>query len=60
MDKNKTVKIKREMVDLQASGYEWTCPNCKFLNHEVEISQSVKCSACNKEYIVWDIHHTNE
>jgi hypothetical protein len=36
-----------ESVDLIASGYEWTCPKCDKLNHEIEFKygEKVKCRA---------------
>lgn len=32
-----------ETVDLIASGYEWVCPKCGKLNHEIEVTETVTC-----------------
>lgn len=37
-------------VDIIASGYEWTCPNCEELNKEIEWTEKVICKKCKKEY----------
>lgn len=39
-----------ESVDLIASGYEWICPNCNHLNHEIEVTDVVKCGECGNCY----------
>lgn len=41
-----------ESVDLIASGYEWICPECDFLNKEIEYNEQVKCSnsCCQKDF----------
>jgi hypothetical protein len=46
-------------VELNASGYEWTCPGCQTLNVEMEIPTSlkVKCRSCGNLYGVEDYHH---
>lgn len=33
-------------VDVIASGYEWTCPNCGELNKEYEYRKDYYCSSC--------------
>lgn len=30
-------------VELIASGYEWECPYCGKLNHEIEVTETVTC-----------------
>lgn len=45
---------KLEGVELIASGYEWTCPNCDYLNREIELTETVECGACRKVYEVTD------
>ncbi len=39
-------------VDLIASGYEWICPICDKLNHEIETTEIVTCSniACSESF----------
>jgi hypothetical protein len=32
-----------DTVDLIASGYEWICPHCDKLNHEIEATETVMC-----------------
>ncbi len=32
-----------EEVELIASGYEWTCPNCGQMNKEMETKDKVQC-----------------
>jgi uncharacterized protein (DUF983 family) len=46
-----------EEVDLIASGYEWTCPNCDELNHEIEITETVCCKDCKQKYSTGETHH---
>lgn len=41
---------KLESVDLIASGYEWTCPNCERLNREIEVTERVTCGECGSQY----------
>lgn len=38
-----------ERVDLMASGYEWVCPECDTLNHEIEAKGKVTCAQCGTE-----------
>ena len=33
-----------QIVDVIASGYEWTCPICETLNKEIEHKEVVTCS----------------
>lgn len=42
--------ITGESVSLIASGYEWMCPNCDYLNTEIEIVEVVKCRECYHVY----------
>lgn len=47
-------------VELIASGYEWECPECYTLNHEIEITESVTCTQCRTKYDVsnyFDVPH---
>jgi len=37
-------------VDIQASGYEWWCPDCETYNKEIEVTEIVKCRSCKKEF----------
>lgn len=46
-----------EYVDLIASGYEWECPNCETLNHEIEVTEQVICSECLLTFPVNDYEH---
>ncbi|MGD8455578.1 MAG: hypothetical protein PVF83_04265 [Anaerolineales bacterium] len=46
-----------ETVELIASGYEWTCPHCDYLNKEIEIPEKVVCSRCKREYEVENADH---
>ncbi len=46
-------------VDLIASGYEWTCPRCEHFNHEIEITYSVQCENCGREWETNDAHHAH-
>jgi primosomal protein N' len=38
---------KVETVEMVASGYEWTCPNCGKLNHASMATDQVECHWCN-------------
>lgn len=45
------IKIKEIVsVDIIASGYEWTCPECNRLNLEVEITKYVECKDCTRTF----------
>lgn len=50
---------KLETVDIIASGYEWTCPHCDFLNKIIEIKPIVACLACFENFET-DEHHAHE
>lgn len=39
-----------ETVEMVASGYEWTCPNCGKLNHTSMATEKVECEDCNYVY----------
>ncbi len=54
---HETDNLEEESVDLISSGYEWTCPHCDQLNREIEITETVKCSKCDKVYSVFDAYH---
>jgi len=49
-------------VELIASGYEWTCPNCDTLNKEMEIpnDETVRCSYCKNRYKISNYAHAQE
>lgn len=47
-------------VTLIAAGYEWTCPHCDTLNHEIEIVPKVTCSQCQQVFDVDDAYHAYE
>ena len=57
---NEPSDTKLEQVELIASGYEWTCPNCDHLNREIEIPKSVICASCNTKFTVWTADHAWE
>ena len=44
-------------VELIASGYEWICPNCDDINHEIEVTERVQCDNCHASYDVADYEH---
>ena len=44
-------------VELNASGYEWTCVNCNAPNTEIEVSETVQCRRCGKIHRVDDCNH---
>lgn len=44
-------------VSLIASGYEWICPKCDTLNHEIETMERVTCSDCGASWSVEDCYH---
>lgn len=51
-----------ETVDLIASGYEWVCPHCDgrgyhSIRHEIEVTPTVTCPACDITYEVRDFEH---
>jgi hypothetical protein len=46
-------------VQLIASGYEWICPKCDTLNHEIETTETVECDECETTFEVEDYHHAN-
>jgi len=53
--------IKREEVDLIASGYEWICPKCEQYNTEIAIPKTLVCKECNEIFnINPDINHAYE
>jgi len=54
---NPTIEEEEESVELIASGYEWTCPNCDKLNEEIEILVKVKCVVCGREFEVENADH---
>ena len=39
-----------EMVDVIASGYEWTCPKCERFNTEIECTIQVQCYICERVF----------
>lgn len=39
-----------ESVDLIASGYDWTCPNCGLCQNVIEYGEKVTCRDCEHTY----------
>lgn len=37
-------------VDIVARGYEWICPSCEMLNHEIEVNTLVTCQECHEDF----------
>jgi uncharacterized protein (DUF983 family) len=50
-------KTEVKEVELIASGYEWTCPECEELKTEIEIKETVECKECGKQFSVADYYH---
>jgi len=50
--------MENKTVELIASGYEWTCPFCEHLNHEIKVKESVVCEYCKEVYNVEDYYHS--
>ncbi len=48
-----------ETVDLIASGYDWDCPHCGFMNTEIETLPVVKCKDCREKFTVLEIEHAH-
>ena len=48
---------KLTQVEVIASGYEWTCPNCEHFNSEIEVTETVTCSDCGEVFEVNEYHH---
>lgn len=48
-------------VEIIASGYEWECPHCEYLNRMIEIpagfSPELTCDICGKVSIMNDFYH---
>jgi len=49
-----------QSVELIASGYEWVCPKCGMLNHEIEVTPIVICPFCQERCEVAEYHHAYE
>ena len=49
-----------ESVELIASGYEWECPECEWLNLEIEITEFVTCEHCKEKFKVTEYYHAYE
>lgn len=47
----------KRSVDLIASGYEWKCPECGFLNKEAEVYSNVTCEKCEQVFDVNEYNH---
>ncbi len=41
-----------QTVDLIASGYDWTCPDCDATMRNVQHAEKVECAKCHKEFEV--------
>ncbi len=37
-------------IDVISAGYEWMCPWCDRLNHEIEYTEEVICDTCIRRY----------
>lgn len=65
-DQPVTVEVERDAdgeeatVELIASGYEWTCPNCDHFHVIVEVTETVKCNGCHKVYKTDSPEHAYE
>jgi len=46
-----------ESVELIASGYEWTCPDCETCNGEIEVTETVTCRKCKEMFPVSAHNH---
>jgi hypothetical protein len=46
-------------VDMIASGYEWCCPDCPEMNHEIETKTEVKCHKCGKQFEIGEVYHAH-
>lgn len=58
MGRNLEKRINQEIkVDIIASSYEWTCPTCKKLNHEIEWKSEVTCRNCGGFFGTNDPEH---
>lgn len=44
-------------VELIASGYEWTCPECEAFNREIELTEMVECPECGEKFQVGEYYH---
>jgi len=53
IDRKKTF----QSVELIASGYDWWCPRCEHLNHEIELAETVRCRKCRRIFVVGDAEH---
>ena len=41
-----------EQIDLISDGYKWICLNCEMHNYEAEITDTVICFECDREFKV--------
>ena len=39
-------ELDKIVVDMVASGYEWICPECNTVNHEIEALEKFVCKEC--------------
>ena len=46
-----------QSVALLASGYEWSCPRCEHLNHEIEVVETARCRKCRRAFVVAGAEH---
>ena len=51
------INITRPTVELIASGYEWNCPTCNHLNHEIEYTEKVICKDCRDIFLTEPPEH---
>ena len=57
MEKQEVEEKVEKYVDLIASGYEWTCPECECFNKIMGVSPTIECDNCSKEFEVGEVHH---
>lgn len=57
MNKIKVTKYTVQKVELIAAGYEWDCPDCNWMNKEIEVTENVVCDQCGHVFEVEDFHH---
>lgn len=55
-----TLTIEETHVDIIASGYNWFCPHCDHMNHEIEALNDVECTACRTHFSIHPPEHAYE
>ena len=46
-----SVMIEEQSVAMIASGYDWICPHCEHMNHEIEALTALHCETCRTGYL---------